>query len=113
MEHDEKPLPIDTRLLGALAEKVSSIIAVFVSSANFGDLHDRVVFLLKLLNYLFSVEHMQKPSIIKKWSLKLFVPRRWVQIPLRWLNPLFILTINYTSMRFVLVSHERTTELSL
>lgn len=22
MEHDEKPLPIDTRLLGALAEKV-------------------------------------------------------------------------------------------
>jgi hypothetical protein len=110
MEHDEKPLPIDTRLLGALAEKVSSIIAVFVSLANFGDLHDRVVF---LLNYLFSVEHMQKPSIIKKWSLKLYVPRRWVQILLRWLNPLFILTINYTSMRFVLVSHERTTELSL
>jgi len=24
MEHDEKPLPIDTRLLGALAEKVVS-----------------------------------------------------------------------------------------
>ena len=25
MEHDEKPLPIDIRLLGALAEKVSSL----------------------------------------------------------------------------------------
>lgn len=28
MEHDEKPLPIDTRLLGALAEKVSFASAV-------------------------------------------------------------------------------------
>jgi FKBP12-rapamycin complex-associated protein len=30
MEHDEKPLPIDTRLLGALAEKVSFVFAVCV-----------------------------------------------------------------------------------
>ena len=54
-----------------------------------------------------SVEHLQKPSIIKKWSLKLCAPRRWVQILLRWLNPLFILTINYTSMRLVRMSCAR------
>ncbi len=29
MEHDEKPLPIDTRLLGALAEKVSFTLCIF------------------------------------------------------------------------------------
>lgn len=28
MEHDEKPLPIDTRLLGALAEKVATLIEI-------------------------------------------------------------------------------------
>lgn len=31
MELDEKPLPIDTRLLGALAEKVNFIIGVCVA----------------------------------------------------------------------------------
>lgn len=30
MEHDEKPLPIDTRLLGALAEKVSFVFVIYV-----------------------------------------------------------------------------------
>lgn len=35
MEHDEKPLPIDTRLLGALAEKVYLTFTVCVSLENF------------------------------------------------------------------------------
>lgn len=30
MEHDEKPLPIDIRLLGALAEKVNSMFPSFL-----------------------------------------------------------------------------------
>lgn len=29
MEHDEKPLPIDIRLLGALAEKVNSCVFLY------------------------------------------------------------------------------------
>lgn len=32
MEHDEKPLPIDIRLLGALAEKVNSMFPFFFFS---------------------------------------------------------------------------------
>lgn len=34
MEHDEKALPIDIRLLGALAEKVLLFIFLFPSSQN-------------------------------------------------------------------------------
>ena len=30
MEHDEKPLPIDIRLLGALAEKVNSFLLLYI-----------------------------------------------------------------------------------
>jgi FKBP12-rapamycin complex-associated protein len=69
MEHDEKPLPIDTRLLGALAEKVSFFIAVSVSLANFGDLHDRV-FLLKLLNYLFQCRAYAKALHYKEMEFE-------------------------------------------
>lgn len=34
MEHDEKPLPIDIRLLGALAEKVCFLLIFFVEFYN-------------------------------------------------------------------------------
>jgi hypothetical protein len=34
MEHDEKPLPIDIRLLGALAEKVCFLLILFLEFYN-------------------------------------------------------------------------------
>ena len=105
MEHDEKPLPIDIRLLGALAEKV-----FLFSFLSFG-VHVCVYMFMMytcpcsmhaaLLNNFFtviglfrrlclipfmsccfsmahSVVHLQKPCTIKKWNLKEHVPRRWM-----------------------------------
>lgn len=98
MEHDEKPLPIDTRLLGALAEKVFPLLK-FTRYFFFHLICSYCIFYQQ--HCFFSVEHLQRLFITKKWSLKLLVLRKWVQILWRLLNPLFTLTISYTSMRLV------------
>ena len=59
MEHDEKPLPIDTRLLGALAEKVSCIVTLCVLWQTI-EISMSTCVLLKLLNYIFSVSSICK-----------------------------------------------------
>lgn len=95
MEHDEKPLPIDIRLLGALAEKVCSnkhsaknqyASFTFVFSMRFNCVfHASYFFLLHI-----SVVHSRRLCITKKWNLKVHAPTGWMQTPLLSLKLLYI-----------------------
>jgi hypothetical protein len=72
MEHDEKPLPIDIRLLGALAEKVYYFMPFDMKLS---------VSISCVVCFIFSsAMHMQKLCITRKWNSREHNPKRWTQI---------------------------------